>query len=201
MPLIQRLEGSLEASSFIFHHDVASHLPHALLSSDYFAIYVFLWPPWPHCESRFFVFTSFVCPSPRQDLTQHGGSTSLGCILPCFSVVLKFPLTIIQLLPRKPELFQQQCRLDGEPGSLALQPKERLETGLALSFFFIHLSFMYLLWARFTARASVYRDEQLCRRYLLCEWPIQRETQKYRITTPGMGTEGTMRETTKARIT
>ena len=142
MPLIHRLEGSLEASSFIFHHDVASHLPLALLSSDYFAIYVFLWPPWPHCESRFFVFTNFVSPSPRQDLTRHGRSTSFGCILPCFSVVLKFPPIIIQLLPGKPELFQQQCRLDGEPGSLALLPKERLETGfwatgLALSFFFI----------------------------------------------------------------
>lgn len=60
---------------------------------------------------------------------------------------------------------------------------------------------MYLLWAGYTARASVYRDEQLCRRYLLCERPIQRETHKYRITSPGRGTEDAMRETTKASIT
>ena len=99
MPLNHRLEGSLEASSFIFHRDVASHLPHALLSSDYFAIFVFLWPPWPHCESRFFVFTSFVSPSPRQDLTQHGGSASVGCILPCFSVALEFPLLLSSCCP------------------------------------------------------------------------------------------------------
>ena len=111
--------------------------------------------------------------------------------------------TIIQLLPRKPEPFQKQRRLDGEPGSLALLPKERLGTGfwathLALSLFFILCQLRTYCGPGILPGTGCTEMNNSVGVTVLCEWPIWCETHKYRITTPGLGTEGAMRETTKA---